>query len=157
MNMKKILIAIACSVLAASLQAQDFSKNLSAARTSYGSGDLSNARFAMEQMLSNLDVIIGKEILTMLPTSFGNMNFNQKDDNVTGSGSGIAAGLYVHRTYGVSPKSGNIDIINNSPLIASINAMLNTPLVGGMMRSENQKVIKVQGYKSILQRNESSD
>lgn len=153
--MKKSLSIVTLMIVAGVAAAQDFDKNLASARSSYTSGDLSNARFAMEQMLSNLDAAIGREILTALPTEFGQMKFNQKDDNVTG-GSGTI-GLYVHRTYGMQPKLATIDIINNSPMIAAINATLNTPLIGGMMHNENQKVVKVQGYKSILQKNENSE
>ena len=35
-------------------------------------------------------------------------------------------------------------------MITSLSAMLSNPVMGGMMRDENQKQIKVQGYKSLL-------
>lgn len=155
-NIKNIFFAFFGTLMVLSVGAQDFDKSMATARSSYSSGDLSNARFAMEQMLASLDAAIGKEILAMLPTSFGALTVNQKDDNVTGGG-GIATGLYVNRTYGAYPKSASINIINNSPMIASINAILNTPMIGGMMHNENQKTIKVQGYKAILQKNATND
>jgi len=151
--MKKIYL-ILFVVAGLSASAQDFDKNLATARTSYSSGDLENARFAMESMLRDLDMAIGKEILKMLPTQLGAMKVNEKEDNLTG-GSGFA-GLFVQRTYGTEPKRGNIEIINNSPLITSIGALINMPL-GGMMHNENQKSIKVQGYKSLLTKNVDSE
>jgi hypothetical protein len=151
--MKKIYL-ILFVVAGLSAGAQDFDKNLATARTSYSSGDLENARFAMESMLRDLDMAIGKEILKMLPTQLGAMKVNEKEDNLTG-GSGFA-GLFVQRTYGTEPKRGNIEIINNSPLITSIGALINMPL-GGMMHNENQKSIKVQGYKSLLTKNVDSE
>ena len=60
--MKKISIIILALLAVQSGIAQDFQKNLSAARGAYQSGDLENARFAMEQMLHDLDIVIGKEI-----------------------------------------------------------------------------------------------
>ncbi|MFO0267007.1 MAG: hypothetical protein ACK51D_08680, partial [Cyclobacteriaceae bacterium] len=39
-----------------------------------------------------------------------------------------------------------------SPLINSIQSILTMPVIGGMVRDENQKVVKVQGYKSLLNR-----
>src|SRR4051812_35098190 len=151
--MKKIYILIfVISALGAS--AQEFDKNLATARTSYSSGDLENARFAMESMLRDLDMAIGKEILKLLPTQLGTLKANEKEDNLSG-GTGFA-GLFVQRTYGTDPKRGNIEIINNSPLITSIGAMINTPL-GGMVRDENQKTIKVQGYKSLLTKSVNSE
>ncbi len=134
--------------------AQDFDKNLSAARSSYSSGNLQDSRFAMEQMLRDLDIQIGKEILKMLPTKMGALAAVEKEDNLNGSG---GLGLFVHRKYGVDPKSANLEIINNSPMITSINAILSMPLLGGMMRDENQKQIKVQGYKSLLNKSVDSE
>ncbi|MBS1488258.1 MAG: hypothetical protein JST43_11785 [Bacteroidetes bacterium] len=155
--MKK-LFPVFLFFLTVSLSAQDFNKDLASARSAYSSGNLNDARFSMEQMLSDLDRIIGKEILKLLPTSLNGMNYNTKDDNVTGTSGNIAAGLYVHRTYGTDPnKDASIDIINNSPLITSINMILTTPMLGSMMRNENQKVLKVQGYKSLLDKSVNSD
>ncbi|WHZ08473.1 MAG: hypothetical protein OJF59_002227 [Cytophagales bacterium] len=157
-TMKKIFTLLFLLWTGLSVTAQDFNKNLSAARSSYSSGNLTDARFEMEQMLSDLDRIIGKEILKLLPTTLNGLNYNAKDDNVTGSSGNIAAGLYVHRSYGTdATKDANIEIINNSPLITSINAILSTPILGSMMRNENQSVVRVQGYKSLLNKNTNSE
>jgi hypothetical protein len=148
--MKKIFILI-LTVISTGIQAQDFDKNLASARSSYSSGDLENARFATEQLLRDLDIAIGKEILKLLPAQVSTLKANEKDDNLTG-GAGYAGGLFVHRSYGASPKTAAIDIINNSPVMNSIQAILTMPMMGGMMRDENQKQVKVQGYKSLLNR-----
>jgi hypothetical protein len=58
--------------------------------------------------------------------------------------------LYVQRHYGALPKRASIEIINNSPLINTLQAFLTMPMIGGMMRDENQKLVKIQGYKSQL-------
>jgi len=143
-----ILIFIICTSLA---HAQEFDKNLATAKTSYASGDLENTRFALEQALHELDVVIGKEILKQIPTKLGTLAYNDKEDNVTG-GSGMGGGLFVQRTYGTHPNAAKIDVINNSPLITSINAMLAIPFVGNSADG-TQKVVKVQGYKSVLNKN----
>lgn len=151
--MKKILyITLFISTAAYS---QEFDKNIASARSSYGSGDLENARFAMEQMLRDLDVQIGKEILKMLPAQIASLKADEKQDNLTG-GTGYA-GLYVQRTYGTDKKNGHIEIVNNSPLINSLQTILTAPILGGMMRDENQKQIKVQGYKSLLTKSVDSE
>ncbi|TXI69713.1 MAG: hypothetical protein E6Q41_02215 [Cyclobacteriaceae bacterium] len=135
--------------------AQEFDKNVSTARSAYASGNLQDSRFAMEQMLRDLDMAIGKEVLKLLPVKVGALAVNEKEDNVTGSGAYV--GLYVNRHYGTDPKRASIEIINNSPLITSLNAVLNMPVIGGMMRDENQKIIRVQGYKSILNKQVNTD
>ncbi len=129
---------------------QDFDKNLSSAKSAYASGKLEDARFAMEQMLRELDAAIGKEILKMLPPKMGTLNMNVVDDNVTGGG-GIT-GLFVHRTYGAQPKMIQVEIINNSPMLAGLNAILSMPMLG-LGGDPNQKQVKVQGYKSIIRKN----
>jgi hypothetical protein len=135
--------------------AQEFDKNIATALSTYSSGNLQDSRFAMEQALRDLDMAIGKEILKVLPAKLGALAAVEKEDNVTGSGSYV--GLYVNRHYGADPKRGSIEIINNSPMINSLNAILSMPVIGGMMRDENQKMIKVQGYKSILNKQVNSD
>ena len=130
---------------------QDFNAHVAEAKSSYSSGDLENTRFNLEQALQELDIIIGKEILKQLPTQLGSLKFNEADDNVT-SGSGMGTGLFVHRSYGVEMNTGRIDVINNSPLIASLNAMLSIPFVGNS-GDGTQKVIKVQGYKAVMNKN----
>lgn len=152
--MKVIRIAIAIILVSQFVLAQEFDKNISTAKSAYASGNLQDSRFAMEQMLRDLDMAIGREILKMLPTKVGTLNVNDKEDDVTGSG---GVGLYVNRHYGVDPKRASIEIINNSPLITSLNAVLSMPVIGGMMRDENQKIIRVQGYKSILNKQVNTD
>ena len=42
-------------------------------------------------------------------------------------------------------------LINNSPLVTTLNAFLNSSLLGGLARDENTKIVKVQGYKARLE------
>ncbi len=153
--MKKLNLILLLMASGFATLAQDFDKNIATARSSYSSGNLQDSRFAMEQALRDLDIAIGKEILKILPTKMGALAAVEKEDNVTGSGSYI--GLYVQRYYGADPKRGSIEIINNSPMINSLNAILSMPVIGGMMRDENQKMVKIQGYKSILNKQVNSD
>jgi hypothetical protein len=153
--MKKRLLAILIWLPLLS-GAQDFAKNLTIARSSYSAGRLEDTRFALEQMLVDLDIVIGKEIIELLPTKVASLNYNAKEDNVTG-GSGTVTGLFVERRYGAETKTATINVFNNSPEMSSINTILSMPLIGGMMRDENQKVIKIQGYKSLLNKIVDSD
>jgi hypothetical protein len=153
--MKLYKLTIALVFASQVVMAQEFDKNISTARSSYASGNLQDSRFAMEQMLRDLDMAIGKEVLKLLPTKVGSLAVNEKEDNVTGSGGYV--GLYVNRHYGTDSKRASIEIINNSPLITSINAILSMPVIGGMMRDENQKIVRIQGYKSILNKLVNSD
>jgi hypothetical protein len=152
--MKKTIIFLCFLSIHSGLKAQDFAKNMTEARSSYSSGSLTDARFAMEQMLHDLDMAIGKEILKVLPEKLKDLNANLDQDNVNGMGAGFGMGLYVQRTYGKDNKSGTIDIINNSPLINSISAFLSMPFVG-RSSDGNQKMVRVQGYKGMLTKSAS--
>lgn len=151
--MKKILI-IAFSVLTFTLSAQDFAKNLATAKSSYASGDLENSRFAMQQMMTEIDIAIGREVLKLLPSKLEAMAANTKTDNVTAN-TGIT-GVLIHRDYGTGEKISNIDVMGNSPLVASLNAILQLPFMANS-GDGTQKIIKVDGYKGILQKTVDSE
>ena len=147
--MKNVILSILMLSLCTLVLAQEFDKNLASAKTAYNSGNLEDARFNLENALREVDIAIGKEVLKVLPTTLGTLAYNSKDDNVTGMSSSFA-GLYVHRTYGLAEdKNANIDIISDSPMMAGINAILSMPMVMNT-GDGSQKVIKVQGYKTLL-------
>lgn len=156
--MKKIFffyIALV-STLIASAQ-NDFKKELASARTSYSAGKLDDSRTAMQQMLYELDMIAGKEVLKLLPQKMKDKSVITKQDNVA-SASGFL-GVIIHREWGASGdnsenKNINVDIISNSPLITSVNALLSLPFVGN---SGGNKVVKISGYKALVTKNESGN
>jgi hypothetical protein len=150
----KNIFSIFCLMLTTMVvSGQDFSKNMASAKSSYSSGDLENARFSMQQMITDLDMAIGKEILKLLPTKMDAMAANTKSDNVTAN-TGIT-GVLIHRDYGTGERVCNIEIMGNSPLVASLNAMLSLPFMNS--GDGTQKVIKIEGYKGVLQKSINTD
>ena len=83
----------------------------------------------MQQALQELDKLIGQEILKLLPTKLDTLSVITGEDNVFAN-SGII-GTTVHRTWG-GTKKAEMDIISNSPIVASISAILNSPMAGMM-------------------------
>ncbi len=152
--MKTLYFTLVALAAFSSLKAQDFSKNLAIAKTSYSAGKLEESRFAMQQMLQELDMIAGKEVLKALPAKLENLNANTSSDNVSGA-SGFA-GVVIHRDYGTADKKAEIEIISNSPIISSINTILSLPFVGAASGGD-QKVVKIDGYKALIQRHKSSE
>lgn len=154
--MKKtyILIFILAATARAYAQA-DFNTAIADAKSNYKSGNLEEARFAIQQSLAEVDREIGREILKLLPSSVAGLQVVEGSDNVSGASSTFS-GLFVHRQYGDTIKSVNIDLMDNSPLLAGINALLAMPMI---MNSADgsQKVIKVSGYKALLQKQDSGD
>ena len=147
--MKKYSIFISILFFAVSANAQDFSKDIADAKSSYAAGKLADAHFSLEQAVQEIDMIVGKEVLKLLPAKMNDQAAVEKDDQVTANVGFI--GATVHRSYGDTTGS-QVEIISNSPLIASLNSFLTMPLVGGMMRNSTTKVVKTQGYKSRLEK-----
>ena len=133
-----------------------FKKLAGEARSNYDAGKLDDSRFALQQMLAELDIIIGKEVLKSLPATILDKPAITKQDNVSGA-SGFL-GVVVHREYGQEYNSSSmeenknisIEVISNSPLIASINSLLSIPLIGN---TGDNKVIKISGYKALVTKN----
>ncbi|RPD51308.1 hypothetical protein [Paracnuella aquatica] len=152
--MKSLYCFLILLAAAASGNAQEFTKQMTTARTAYSSGKLEEARFAMQQMMQELDIISGKELIGLLPAKLDTMSANTSADAVSGT-SGFA-GVVVHREYGKAKPDGDVpaqvEIITNSPLISGLNAMLSLPLLGN---SPDQKVIKISGYKALVTKQHS--
>jgi hypothetical protein len=150
--MKSLLLFLLGLVLSGQLLAQDFTKLLTTARSSYSSGKLDDARFAMQQMLNELDIMTGKEILALLPQKMDNLAYNPANDNVSGT-SGFM-GVLIHRDYGKGTtesdeNKASIEIITNSPMVSALNSLLSLPF---MNNNPDQKVIKINGYKAMIQK-----
>jgi len=131
-----------------------FGTHLASAKAEYSKGNLEASRFAMQQMMTELDMQIGKEVLTLLPAKLDALAANTKNDNVMAN-TGLL-GCVIHRDYGTEPKDARIEIMTSSPLVASINAILSIPMMGNSSDG-TQKVVKVAGYKSVLQKSVDSE
>jgi hypothetical protein len=161
--MKKILFLFIsiCTVAVAKAQ-QDFTKHLAEARTAYSSGKLDDARFAMQQMMQELDMITGKEVLKLLPTKMVDQNAKVDKDNVSGASGWV--GVMIHREYGIDTKKPGadrydslaiqLDVISNSPLIGTLNALLSLPFISN---NPDQKIIKINGYKALVTKTSGDD
>ncbi len=152
--MKQLIIITIILFTAATLKAQDFKQDLATARTAYSAGKLEDAHFALQQAFAEMDIIIGKKVLELLPLKMDSLNVNSKDDNVYSNVGFI--GATIHRSWEMHTQTADLSIINNSPLIGTISAFINSPL-GGMMNSDKSKMVKVQGYKARLEKEDNSN
>ena len=155
--MKKIQILITIAALTIPgtfISAQEVTASLDEALSSYKSDNLEDARFALQEALNGINQAIGKEILAILPDEMNGMSKVETGDNVTGVNTGFA-GLFISRSYSAEDKNASIEIMSDSPLLAGINTILAMP--GFMTGDENQKRIKVEGYKALLTRNSDSE
>lgn len=151
--MKKIYLLITILTVSLTANSQDFNAHLATAKSSYTAGKLEDSRFAMQQAMQELDLKIGAEVLKILPVTMDTMKHIGKADNVTAN-TGLL-GVLIHREYGQTGQS-SIDLMSNSPMVTSINAILTMPFIGNSSDG-TQKVVKVDGYKGLLQKNTDSE
>ena len=159
--MKKLLISsflfffILHSAVA---QDPDIEGNLATAKSAYNSGNYEEARFTLQQTLSDLNQIIGEEIQKLLPDEMGGLPAYQEADEMIGN---TGMGIVVNRTYqnpDQPDKSVEVSIVDHSPMIAMVNTFLSSPLLSGMMMaSSGQKAVKIKGYKGMLEKNVDED
>jgi hypothetical protein len=155
MKQLKFLIILAGLGLSVSLaNGQDVSAKLNEAESAYNSKNYENARFALQEALTQINQLIGKDILALLPAKMGAMAVNSKEDNVTGAAG--FAGLSVTRNYGTEEKTARVEIIGDSPMVASLNALMSMPMLMGAS-DPNQKRVKVGEYKGMLQKETSEN
>ena len=152
--MKKLIVILSVVFISVNVLAQDFKKDMATAKSAYNAGKLEEAHFALQQAMQEIDLIVGKEVLKLLPPKMDSLTINTKDDNVS-SNVGFV-GATIHRSYGKYAKKADLSIISNSPMVAMINTFLNTPIFGGMMNDANTKTVKVQGYKARLEKKPGS-
>lgn len=149
-----ILIVVFFVIPGTFIQAQEVTASLDEALSSYKSDNLEDARFALQGALREINQAIGKEILAILPDEMNGMSKVEAGDDVTGINTGFA-GLFISRAYTAEDRDASIEIVSDSPLLAGINTILAMP--GFMTSDENQKRIKIEGYKALLTRNTDNE
>ncbi len=149
----KIIIFSFLLTASVSCLAQDFTKDMATAKSAYNSGKLEESHFALLQAMQELDLIVGKEVLQLLPQKMDTLMYNVKDDNVSGTIGYV--GTSMHRSYGKGDRKADLTIISNSPMLGMINAVLNNPMMGGLANDGKSKTVKVQGYKGRLERKDT--
>ncbi len=138
-------------------QETDVKSSLASAKSDYSDGNLSDARFTLQQTLNELNNVIGEEIRAMLPDKMDDLPvYNLEEETIGNAGS---AGIFINRTYKTdSTKIVEVTITDHSPMIAMVNTFLSNPLLTGLMAAETgQKVVKVHGYKGMLEKAERDD
>lgn len=152
--MRKLGLLIIFNLMVFSLLAQDLNSKLDEAKVAYNGGNMEEARFALEQSLAELDKIVGAEILKLLPGELNGISYDETSDNVAGAAG--MGGIFVERDYPGESSSVNIQVITDSPFLAIVNTALTNPLIA-TMSGGNQKVIKLDGYKTLFENKEGEE
>jgi len=152
--MKRIFIILLAAFFSMQVAGQDFTKDMTTAKSAYDAGKLEETHFALQQAMQEIDLIVGKEVLKLLPPKMDTLSINTRDDNVSANTGFI--GTTIHRSYGTAANKADLTIISNSPMVSMLNTVLNTPMLGGMAGDANTKTVKVHGYKARLEKKPGS-
>jgi len=144
-----ISIFLVCSGFTAG--AQDVNLRLKEANQAYAGGRLQDSRMALQQALAEVDQVLGREILAMLPQNMETLAFDPAEDQVMANAAGIT-GLHINRAYRNEEQWVTVEVIDDSPLLAVVNRLLSLPAFLGTA-NPNQKRIKIHGYKALLEKN----
>ena len=131
--------------------AQDVNLRLKEANDASQGGKLQDSRMALQQALAEVDQVVGREILAMLPETMEAIPFDPAEDQVMGNAAGIT-GLHINRSYQKEEQMVTVELIDDSPLLAAVNSLLSLPSFLGIADA-NQKRIKFYGYKALLEKN----
>lgn len=151
--MKKLTLLLTIIGLPALLLGQDVEGKLSEAQSNYQGKDLEGTRFALQQSLTELDILVGQEILKLLPESLAGNIYNAEEDAMVGGALGFS-GVFVSRNYPGETKSVEIELVTDSPYLSVLSTFLTNPLLA-RAGGANQKVIKVDNYKGKLTKDEN--
>lgn len=128
---------------------------LSEATSKYNSKNLEGARSEMQRALVEIDVVIGKMILDMLPNQIAGLSANTTTDEHLASAAGFG-GVFVKRLYESADKTKSLEIslVDDSPLMGALSGFMSSPLIATM---SGKKSITIDGYKGMLEEMEDSD
>ena len=152
--MKTLIITLLfAGLLVNTLPAQEVDRQLNEAHQAYQAGKLQDSRHALQQALHDIDLLIGAEILKLLPENLGEMQTRENEDHISSMG---VAGILVTRSYiyNEGEKSASVNIMGDSPMLAGVNALLSLPVFIG---DSNQKRIRVGGQRALLQKNDDGE
>jgi hypothetical protein len=155
--MKKIFLIPLISFYALTLLGQsDIDKYIAEAQGYLKEKNYKDAQIALQQAISEINSMVGKDVLAALPPMLNEFKANPDDEVVNTGGMGMMGGGFtISRNY--YPPNNNemsfkVNIVANSPMIASVNMMINNPMMLGA-NPDAGKSIKVGNRRGLLKAN----
>ena len=129
--------------------APDVNQQISEAETANAAGNLSEARYSIQQALLGIELQMGKEILKSLPATVAGLPKDTLEDRVTSTQWGWA-NLTIQRIYRKDDKQLTIVVGNNSAYSGFMNILFAGNMTESNGQTQNFKQIKVKGNKAMI-------
>jgi hypothetical protein len=127
----------------------DVNQQITDAETANAAGNLSEARYSIQQALLGIELQMGREVLKSLPATVTTLPKDTTEDRVTSTQWGWA-NLTIQRVYSKDDKQLTVLIGNNSMYSGFMNIMFAGNFTESNGQTQNFKQIKVKGNKAVI-------
>ncbi|WP_018616804.1 hypothetical protein [Segetibacter koreensis] len=127
----------------------DVIQQISEAETAQSAGNLSDARYSIQQALLGIELQMGKEVLKSLPSTVAGLPKDTTEDRVTSTQWGWA-NLTIQRIYRQDDKQLTVLVGNNSAYAGFVNIFFAGNYTQSNGDTQNFKQIKVKGNKAVI-------
>ena len=143
-----IRYALAAATLSLSaLQADEVTDAINEALSSYQSGDLTNAAAQLDYASTLVRQNKAQSLVALFCEPLEGWTSDEADSNAA-AGAFLGGGISASKRYSKGESEVTINLFVDSPMLQSVSMMLANPAMLGMTGG---KLVKVQGYKAILQ------
>jgi hypothetical protein len=147
--------ALALALTAPSLQADEVTDQLDAARKAYETGELRGAIQALNFATARIQEHINDQLLKLLPEPLAGWQADAAQSEAGGIAA-MVAGNVMSRTYRREDGAEvELRLMADSPMMAMMAMMMQTPFL--MQASKEMRVYTHRGYQGMIQHEERSD
>lgn len=132
----------------------DVVQQITEAETAQSAGNLSDARYSIQQALLGIELQMGKEVLKSLPATVAGLPKDTLEDRVISTQWGWA-NLTVQRIYRQNDKQLSILVGNNVAYAGLVNVFFAGNYTQSNGDTQNFKQIKVKGNKAVIKYDEN--
>lgn len=148
--MKKIILLSVFAFSAAFAGAQTVNDYIKDAQGFLTQKNYKEAQASLQQAIGEIYKMMGADVVASLPKEIGVYKSEPANDMVNTSGMAMMGGGFtVMRTYTQDEEhSARVSILGNSPMMTSVNMMINNPMMVGQ---SGQKIVRIgAAYKGLL-------
>lgn len=132
----------------------DVVQQISDAESAQSAGNLSEARYSVQQALLGIELQLGKQVLASLPATVAGLPKDTLEDRVTSTQWGWA-NLTIQRIYRKDDKQLTVLVGNNSAYAGFVNVFFAGNYTQSNGETQNFKQIKVKGNKAVIKFDEN--
>lgn len=152
MKSKLLFLSMISLCFLGTLKAQTANDYIKEAQTFIGQKNYKEAQASLQMAISEVYKMMGADVVASLPKEIGTYKSDPANDQVNTSGmSMLGGGFTITREYRMDEEhSARVSVLGNSPMLASVNMMLNNPMFMNQSGS-SQKMIRIgTAYKGLL-------